>query len=48
MQSSESQHFYTTYMNPKMEGGKDGKLELRKFDPMLRKYVIYKQKKVKE
>lgn len=37
-------HFYTTEKNPR---NTPEKLEQRKFDPRIRKYVIYKEKKVK-
>ncbi len=40
MQSTESPHYYTTTTNPK---NNFGKLELKKFDPTLKKVVLYKQ-----
>jgi large subunit ribosomal protein L33 len=40
MQSTESPHYYTTVTNPRNNGGK---LQLKKYDPTLRKVVIYKQ-----
>ncbi|MBK9167205.1 MAG: 50S ribosomal protein L33 [Bryobacterales bacterium] len=36
-------HFYTTTKNPKT---KTEKLELKKFDPVIRKRVLYKEAKV--
>ena len=36
-------HFYTTTKNPKT---KTEKLELKKFDPVIRKRVMYKEAKV--
>jgi large subunit ribosomal protein L33 len=37
-------HFYTTTKNKKT---KTEKLELKKFDPVVRKHVIYKETKLK-
>lgn len=37
-------HFYTTYKNPR---NTPEKLEIKKFDPVIRKYVIYKEGKIK-
>ena len=37
-------HFYTTTKNKKI---KTEKLELKKFDPVARKHVIYKETKLK-
>jgi large subunit ribosomal protein L33 len=37
-------HFYTTTKNKRTT---PGKLEMRKFDPVLRKHVIYKEGKIK-
>ena len=48
--SSKSHHFYTTTKNAKMLGGpkKDGKLSgLKKYDPIIRKHVVYMEKKIK-
>jgi large subunit ribosomal protein L33 len=36
-------HFYTTTKNPKL---KSSKLELRKYDPVARKHVIYRETKI--
>ncbi|WP_213806999.1 50S ribosomal protein L33 [Granulicella sp. dw_53] len=35
-------HFYTTTKNPKL---KSEKLQLRKYDPIVRKHVIYREAK---
>jgi large subunit ribosomal protein L33 len=37
-------HFYTTTKNKKTT---PGKLEFKKFDPVVRKYVVYKEGKIK-
>lgn len=37
-------HFYTTTKNKKI---KPEKLEMKKFDPVVRKHVIYKETKLK-
>lgn len=37
-------HFYTTTKNKRT---KPEKLELKKFDPFLRQYVLYKEAKIK-
>jgi len=37
-------HYYTTTKNPRNH---PEKMELRKYDPVVRKHVIYKEKKVK-
>ena len=37
-------HFYTTTKNKR---SMPGKMEIRKFDPVVRKYVIYKEGKIK-
>ena len=37
-------HFYTTTKNKRT---KPGKLEIKKFDPVARKHVIYKETKLK-
>lgn len=42
MKSSESDHCYFTYKNRR---NTTGKLELRKYDPTLRKHVVYKETK---
>lgn len=36
-------HFYTTTKNPKT---KTEKIEIKKFDPKIRKHVVYKEAKV--
>jgi large subunit ribosomal protein L33 len=35
-------HFYTTTKNPKL---KSEKLQLRKYDPIVRKHVVYRETK---
>ena len=37
-------HFYTTTKNKRTT---PGKLEMKKFDPVLRKHVVYKEGKIK-
>lgn len=37
-------HYYTTEKNPR---NTPEKLERRRFDPVIRKYVLYREKKVK-
>lgn len=37
-------HFYTTYKNKK---NMPEKFEIKKFDPVVRKHVIYKEGKIK-
>ncbi len=37
-------HFYTTTKNKRTM---PGKMEIKKFDPTLRKYVMYKEAKIK-
>ena len=37
-------HFYTTDKNKK---NMPGKMEIKKFDPVVRKHVIYKEGKIK-
>ena len=37
-------YFYTTTKNPKL---KAEKMEIKKFDPVARKHVIYKEAKIK-
>lgn len=37
-------HFYTTTKNKK---NTPGKMEMRKYDPTIRKHVIYKEAKIK-
>ena len=39
-------HYYTTTVNKRNMAGK-GKLELKKYDPVIRKHVIYKEAKLK-
>ena len=45
LESSEGTgHFYTTVKNKQ---NTPGKLELKKYDPVVRKHVLYKEKKLK-
>ncbi len=44
LKSSESAHFYTTFKNKR---NSTGKMEIMKFDPYLRKHVMYKEDKIK-
>jgi len=39
-------HFYTTSINKRNRAGK-GKFEIKKFDPVIRKHVLYKEGKIK-
>ncbi len=42
--SAETGHFYTTTKNKRTM---PGKLEMKKFDPVVRKHVMYKESKIK-
>ena len=42
--SAETGHFYTTIKNKR---NTPGKLEMKKFDPVVRKHVVYKEAKIK-
>ena len=42
--SAKTGHFYTTFKNKK---NTTGKLEISKFDPVIRKHVPYKEGKIK-
>jgi large subunit ribosomal protein L33 len=42
--SAKTGHFYTTDKNKK---NMPGKMEIMKFDPVVRKHVIYKEAKIK-
>lgn len=42
--SAKTGHFYTTTVNKKT---RQGKLELMKYDPVVRKHVLYKEAKIK-
>ena len=42
--SANTGHFYTTTKNKKTM---PDKFEIRKFDPVVKKYVIYKESKIK-
>ncbi|XRX43166.1 MAG: 50S ribosomal protein L33 [Buchnera aphidicola (Tetraneura sorini)] len=43
--SSGSGHYYTTTKNKR---NTTGKLELKKYDPLIRKHVLYKESKIKK
>ena len=43
LRSTESRHFYTTTKNKRNKE----KLELKKYDPTLRKHVLYREEKMK-
>lgn len=42
--SAKTGHYYTTTKNKKLS---TEKLELKKFDPVIRKHVLYKESKLK-
>jgi large subunit ribosomal protein L33 len=42
--SAETGYYYVTKKNPRT---KTGKLELKKFDPVARKHVLFKEAKIK-
>lgn len=42
--TAETGHFYTTDKNKK---NTPGKMEMKKYDPVVRKHVIYKEAKIK-
>jgi large subunit ribosomal protein L33 len=42
--SAETGHFYTTYKNKR---NTPNKLEFKKYDPVVRKHVMYKEAKIK-
>ena len=42
LKSTESSHIYSTYKNKK---NTTGRIELKKYDPVVRKHVIYKEEK---
>ncbi|VFP84504.1 50S ribosomal protein L33 [Candidatus Erwinia haradaeae] len=44
LSSAGTGHFYTTTKNKR---NKTDKLELRKFDPVVRQHVLYKEAKIK-
>ena len=46
--SENTGHYYTTTKSKKTAaGGKAEKLTLKKYDPVLRKHVVYKEDKIK-
>jgi large subunit ribosomal protein L33 len=42
--SAKTGHFYTTTKNKRNQSGK---MEIKKFDPVVRKHVLYKEAKIK-
>jgi len=42
--TADTGHFYTTIKNKR---NTPGKMEIKKFDPVVRKHVIYKEAKIK-
>ena len=42
LRSTESPHYYTTMKNER----KSEKMQLKKYDPILRKHVLYKEEKI--
>ena len=42
--SAKTGHFYTTTKNKRNQAGK---MEMKKFDPVIRKHVMYKESKIK-
>ena len=42
--SAKTGHFYTTTKNKRLHSGK---IEIKKYDPVVRKHVIYKEAKIK-
>lgn len=42
--SAETGHYYTTTKNKRTM---EGKLELKKYDPVVRRHVLYKEEKIK-
>ena len=42
--TAETGHYYTTTKNKRTM---EGKLELRKYDPVVRKHVLYREDKIK-
>jgi len=42
--SANTGHFYTTTKNKRNQAGK---LEMKKFDPVVRQHVMYKESKIK-
>ena len=43
--SAETGHYYTTTKNKRLH---PDKIEVKKFDPVVRKHVIYKEEKIKQ
>ncbi len=42
--TADTGHFYTTTKNKRNQ---TGKMEIKKYDPVVRKHVIYKESKIK-
>lgn len=42
--SAKTGHYYTTIKNRR---NTEGKIELKKYDPVVRKHVLYKESKIK-
>lgn len=42
--TADTGHFYTTTKNKRNQAGK---MEIKKYDPVVRKHVIYKEAKIK-
>jgi large subunit ribosomal protein L33 len=42
LKSSQSPHFYSTYKNKKND---PERIEMKKYDPVVRKHVMYKEEK---
>ena len=45
LQSTESAHYYTTIKNKR---NTPDKIQLKKYDPVLRRHVLYKEDKIKK
>jgi len=45
LQSSASHHYYTTTKNKRLT---NDKLQLNKYDPVVRKHVLYKEERIKK
>lgn len=45
LQSTESHYFYTTTKNKRNQ---TGKFEFKKYDPVVRKHVVFKEEKIKK
>ena len=45
--TADTGYFYVTRKNPRPASGKSEKLELKKYDPVARKHVVFKEGKIK-